>query len=124
VRPRPRVLVVDDDPDIRKLIASAFEDVNYVVAQAVDGATALAECRLRDPDVIVLDLQMPGMDSAKFLEAYRRIPGTRARIVAVSATPRGAETAATAHADAFLSKPFAIEGLVAAVRRQLGEERS
>ncbi len=95
-----RVLVVEDDAIIR-------------------GTAALAECQRRDPAVILLDLALPGLDGARFADAYRRIPGSSARIVVVSGTDRATETAARIRADAFFSKPFKLEALISLTERLL-----
>jgi DNA-binding response OmpR family regulator len=114
-----RVLVVEDDTSTRDTVMSALSDVGISCLGVPDGTAALAECQRRDPDLIVLDLALPGLDGARFADAYRRIPGSRARIVVVSGTERATETAARIRADAFFSKPFKLEALVALTERLL-----
>jgi DNA-binding response OmpR family regulator len=110
------VLVVEDEPDVRRVVTLALGDAGIDVAAVGDGAAALEECRLRDPAVIVLDLAMPQLDGAQFAVAYRLLPESAARILVMSAMPRAAETSARIRADAYISKPFPIARLVAAVR--------
>lgn len=118
---RPYVLVVDDDPETRLVVSAALEQIDIEIVAVSDGDAAIGQCIRRDPAVIVLDLALPVLDGVKFAEEYRRLPRSNARIIVLSGTPRGAETAARIRANAYIAKPFAIEGLVAAVRRQLGE---
>ena len=114
-----RVLVVEDDTSTRDTVISALGDVGISCLGVPDGTAALAECQRRDPDLIVLDLALPGLDGARFADAYRRIPGSRARIVVVSGTERATETAARIRADAFFSKPVKLEALVSLTERLL-----
>ena len=114
-----RVLVVEDDTSTRDTVISALGDVGISCLGVPDGTAALAECQRRDPDLIVLDLALPGLDGARFADAYRRIPGSHARIVVVSGTERATETAARIRADAFFSKPFQLEALVSLTERLL-----
>jgi len=114
-----RVLVVEDDATTRDTVMSALGDVGISCLGVPDGTAALAECQRRDPDLIVLDLALPGLDGARFADAYRRIPGSRARIIVVSGTDRGTETATRIHADAFFSKPFKLDALISLTERLL-----
>jgi DNA-binding response OmpR family regulator len=116
---RARVLVVEDDASTRDSVMSALGDVGISCLGLPDGTAALAECQRRDPDLIVLDLALPGLDGARFADAYRRIPGSRARIIVVSGTERGTETAARIRADAFFSKPFKLDALVSLTEQLL-----
>jgi DNA-binding response OmpR family regulator len=114
----PRVLVVEDDDDLRSLVGSALADAGYAAVEAADGAAALAACQERDPAVILLDLAMPHLGGEAFADAYRRGTG-RARIIVMSGTPTGGEISARMRAAVFLSKPFDLEKLLGAVRRVL-----
>jgi DNA-binding response OmpR family regulator len=114
-------LVVEDDHPTRESVVSALRDAGISSVGVPDGTEALAACQRRDPDLVVLDLALPGLDGARFADAYRRIPGSSARIIVISATDRGSETAARIRADAFLSKPFQLDALVALAERLLGE---
>jgi DNA-binding response OmpR family regulator len=113
-----RVLIVEDDDDLRSVIGSAVADAGYTAVEAADGAAALAACEERDPDVVLLDLNMPRLGGQAFAEAYRRGRG-QAKIIVMSGTATGGEISAQVRAAAFLSKPFEIEKLLGAVRRVL-----
>jgi DNA-binding response OmpR family regulator len=114
----PRVLVVEDDDDLRGLIGSALAEAGYALVEAADGVSALAACAERDPDVVLLDLNMPRMGGEAFAEAYRRGTG-RAKIIVVSGATSGGEISARLHAAMFLSKPFDLARLMGAVTRVL-----
>jgi len=112
----PRVLVVEDDDDLRSVISSALADAGYAPAEAADGAAALAACAERDPAVILLDLALPRLGGQAFADAYRRGAG-RAKIIVMTGAPSGGEISARLHAAVFLSKPFDLEELLLAVKR-------
>jgi len=125
-----RILVVDDEPDIREVCALALREAGHQVVLADNGASALHIHRLKPQDVVVLDLFMPvmdGVETAKRLRACERPP----KIVAVSAgwrvTSRRREDdgsdalheAEAVGADIMLPKPFDPDDLVRAVNELL-----
>jgi len=112
------VLVVEDDDELRSLIRTALADEGYVAVEAADGAAALAACAERDPDVILLDLLLPGLGGQAFADAYRRGLG-RAKIIVTSGATRGGEESARMRAAVFLSKPFGLDEMLSAVKRVL-----
>jgi DNA-binding response OmpR family regulator len=73
----PRVLVVDDDPDIVGAVSEALHDDGYQVETATDGPTALKSVLDAPPDLIVLDVRMPELNGWKFCEIVRRQSHTR-----------------------------------------------
>lgn len=116
----PRVLVVDDEAVIRQLIAINLELEGFEVHEAVDGLDALDKARALDPDVVTLDVMMPGLDGIATARRLRTDPATsRARIVLISARTRPAdvERGEDAGADAYVTKPFDPDEVVDAVRR-------
>ncbi len=116
---RQRVLVVDDDEPIRNVVADVLSDEGYDVSLAVDGSEALTSCRESCPDLILLDLNMPGVDGRGFLAAYRLQEGRHAPVVVFSAVSNAHREARDIVADGFLRKPFLIADLAATVRRHL-----
>jgi CheY-like chemotaxis protein len=114
-----RILVVEDDPDVRDLITSTLEDLDFSVEAAVDGLEALLHVTTSPPDLILLDLRMPRMNGREFADRYHALPGPRAPIVVVSAASDSQVQAADLGATAWLGKPFALVDLVALVRRHL-----
>jgi two-component system OmpR family response regulator len=114
----PRVLIVEDDDDLRTLIGLALSDAGYAAVEAADGAAALKVCEERDPDVVLLDLNMPRLGGKEFADAYRRGLG-HAKFIVMSGAESGGETSGRMHASVFLSKPFELDKLVGAVRHVL-----
>jgi CheY-like chemotaxis protein len=119
----PRVLVVDDEAVIRQLIVINLELEGFEVHEAVDGLDALGKARELDPDVVTLDVMMPGLDGVSTARRLRSDPLTsRARIVLISARTRPAdlEQGVDAGADEYVIKPFDPDDVVEAVRRLAG----
>ncbi len=109
--PDARVLVVDDDPDMRDTVAAALETEGYAVRCAENGAQALALMRGYLPEAIVLDLSMPVMTGWELLEAVharrdlRKVP---VLVLSAMGAPVGVE---------HLSKPVRLEELLATLDR-------
>ena len=112
-----RVLVVDDDPPLQRMLARTLTAEGFAVAVAADGGAALAEAERSAPDVIVLDVAMPGMDG---LAVCRRLRAKGVRTPVLMLTARDAVpdrvAGLQAGADDYLVKPFATEELVARIR--------
>jgi DNA-binding response OmpR family regulator len=113
-RPAGRVLVADDDRQIREFVRVALEDEGYEVLTAADGASALALALAAPPDVILLDLNMPVMDGWRFAAAYRGAAG-RAPIVVLTAAADAARRRHEIGAVAWLGKPFDLDELLRVV---------
>ncbi len=108
-----RVLVVDDDPHIVRMLAATFEGEGYAVDTAAHGLEALHRACQRMPNVVVLDLRMPVMDGHRFIATWRQL--ATAPIVAISARERQS-TAEELGVEAFLPKPFELDALIEAVK--------
>jgi len=119
-RPRPRVLLVEDDESIQQFVEMALSDEGYQVACAGDGADALAAIERHHPALILLDLRMPGMDGWCFAHAYRQAPGPKAPVVLLTAARDPAGQALALRADGFLAKPFELAELLDLVGRLAG----
>ena len=114
-----RVLVIDDEPQVRATIAEALALEGYHVTEAGNGAEALALLRTTQPDVIVLDLWMPIMDGWEFRKAQAQAhPGIP--LVVLSALDLSHERLAELRADALVSKPFDLDQLYDAVAKAAG----
>jgi CheY-like chemotaxis protein len=114
-----RILVVEDDTDLRRSLAEVLEDEGCEVACARDGVEALRHLEGPAPQAILLDLTMPGMDGWTFRSRQRSDPRLAAiPTVVISAAygsdGRGVEGLAP---DAFLAKPFDLGSLIAALKR-------
>jgi two-component system, OmpR family, response regulator MprA len=114
---RDLVLVVDDDEDVRTSLAEAFDYEGYDVLAAADGRAALDLVEDADPDVVVLDVQMPVLDG---LETCRRLRSRHRDVPVLLLTARAfigdRVSGLDAGADDYLVKPFALEELLARVR--------
>lgn len=117
--PVPEVLVVDDDEIIRGMLAFLLEGDGHSVDQAADGAEALEVLRMRQPDCMVLDLMMPGVDGLGVLRHRRDeglAPHTRVIVLTAKSGTEDAVWCWEAGADEFLTKPFDPERLLRLVR--------
>lgn len=112
-----KVLVVDDEAEIRSLIAMALQEEGYEVVDAPHGAAALSLVERERPDVILLDLRMPIMDGWQFARAYHARPGPHAPIIVITAARSARESARPINAAAVLAKPFDLDDLLAAIRQ-------
>jgi len=111
------VLVVDDDAMIVELLETALEDEGYVVLAAV-GADALSLAHEQQPDVILLDINMPGMDGVEVSRRLRDDPTTeRIPIIVMSAQDRLRATGPLMPVNDRLPKPFEIQTLYEKVAR-------
>ena len=111
----PEVLIVDDDPDIRGLLGFALEDAGFEVREASDGATALAELEEDAPDLMVLDVMMPGIDGFGVLRAMRQrqlARGTRVLLLTCKTEERDYLRGWELGAHEYLTKPFDPDGLI------------
>jgi two-component system OmpR family response regulator len=114
-RARP-ILIVDDDNDILAAERAVLMDEGFSVREAHDGAEALVALELDPPAMIVLDVQMPGIDGPTFARELRtRLRHVPLVIVTAAADPK--READRCNAEAYLAKPFKAEELLALVRR-------
>jgi len=126
-QPGLRVLVVDDEPAIRKFLRTSLSAQSYVVAEAADGPSALAALQREEFGVLILDLGMPGMDGFEVIRQVRA-SGSAVPIVVLSvrSDEAGKVRALDQGADDYVTKPFGIDELLAriraAVRHRLQQE--
>ena len=115
-----RVLVVDDEPKIVDVVRDYLVDAGYAVSVAGDGATALAHARAQPPDLVVLDLGLPGIDG---LDVARQLQAADPPVPIIMLTARSDEVdrvlGLELGADDYLVKPFSPRELVARVRAVL-----
>ncbi|TME91825.1 MAG: response regulator [Chloroflexi bacterium] len=114
-RPRP-VLIVDDDMETLQAERALLADNGFRVIEARDGGEALRVVQADPPAVVVLDIQMPGVDGPTFARelrmALRRVP-----LIVLTGVADPRREADRCNAEAYLSKPFDAEELVRVVRR-------
>lgn len=118
--PPPRVLVVDDDPGVTSLLRRAFTRSGYAVTEAASGEEALRAARELRPDVVVLDILMPGIDGVEVCRRLRRSDAEVA-ILMLTAKDRTRDqiVGLDAGADDYLVKPFSLAVIAAHVRALL-----
>jgi CheY-like chemotaxis protein len=116
----PQVLVVDDEPDVRWLLAGVLRDKGLEVATAEDGQAALEQISREPPDVILLDLKMPGLNGIQVLEQVKGMaPHMPVVIVTAYGDLPSAVQAMRLGAYDYLTKPFDNDEIVFTVRRAL-----
>ncbi len=121
-----RICIADDDPDIRHLVAYALIDEGHQVTTANDGTEAIELLQRELPDLLVLDVMMPGIDGFEVLrQMQNKDLRDRTRVLMLTAknSERDWEQGYELGADRYMTKPFDPDELVAAVRELLAASR-
>jgi two-component system, cell cycle response regulator len=121
-----KILLIEDDADTRQLLKIRLESEGYTTAFAADAVTALRVARDEKPDLILLDMGLPGGDGVVVMDRLKTFPAlAHIPVIVVSARePTSTEARATeAGAQAYLQKPIDMDQLFAAVRSALGPTR-
>jgi len=113
------ILVVDDEPQLRRVMRTTLTDLGYTVIDAKTGEDALEMLRHDQPDLILLDLNMPGIGGLETCRAIRETSEVPIIILSVRNTEREKVQALDAGADDYVSKPFGIQELLARIRAAL-----
>lgn len=121
-----KILVVEDDPSIRRVVVLALKSGGYAeVKEVADGVAALEAAHRMRPDLVLLDIMLPGMDGFEVCRRFRANPET-ASLAIVMLTARGAERDIVAGLDAgandYVTKPFSKEVLLARIRAALRKD--
>ncbi len=111
----PLILVVDDNDDLRELLAMALGERGYRVALAENGSTALDAIVREKPALILLDMRMPVMDGWAFVREFRERYSRSIPILVMTAAQDARLRTEEVGADAYLGKPFELEDLYRAV---------
>lgn len=114
-----RVLVVDDEDQIRRAVGRALSSRGFLVEQAEDGEQALAAATAFDPDLVVLDLNMPVLDGFAVCRELRRTNTVPILVLSVREDASDKVEALDLGADDYLTKPFSVDELMARVRALL-----
>ena len=115
----PNILVVDDEPQIRRVLRSTLSFRGYTISEAASGEEALERIRKLKPDLILLDVNLPGMSGVEACREIRRFTDAPIIILTVRSAERDKVMALDAGADDYVTKPFGIEELLARVRASL-----
>jgi len=114
-----RILIVDDEPEIVKLLRAYLEQAGYDVVTARDGQEALLVTRHEKPDLIILDLTMPGMDGLEYTRRLRRDKDTPIIMLTARVEETDRIIGLELGADDYVTKPFSPREIVARVRAVL-----
>ena len=119
-RAKKKILLVDDDPAIRKMLGILLTGEGYEVLLAIDGSESIQVVRAAEVDLVLLDLNMPGMDG---WEAYERLAAENPMlpIIVITARPNQSFTAMAAGIGALLEKPLDLPKLFLTIRDLLDE---
>jgi DNA-binding response OmpR family regulator len=122
---KPRILVIEDDPDLRTILKLQLLSQDFEVAEACDGAEGFAAVQARTPDCVILDLMMPVLDGFGFLKRVRSIMAMTdvpIMILTASEDERNKVRGFQYQADAYMNKPYDLEELTAEVKRLLSSK--
>ena len=120
------VLVADDVPDVRELISLTLSPGPYTVVEATDGNMAWALIQEHHPEVVVLDVLMPGRSGLELTQAIRRDPSlasTYVILLSAAAQPAQVQAGLAAGADRYMIKPFSLTEFADAVTEGLARTR-
>ncbi len=124
-----KILIVDNEPDIVELVSYNLEREGFITAKAYDGDTALRKIRIEKPDLIVLDLMLPGVGGLDICKRIRANPAT-SLLPIIMLTAKADEVdkiiGLELGADDYITKPFSVKELTARVRtllRRVGESK-
>ncbi len=121
---RIRVLVVDDEPPIRNVVRGFLERADMQVAEALDGPSAVEQARGFAPDVVVLDIMLPGFDGLEVLRRIRMFADPYVLLLTARTEEVDRIVGLTVGADDYLTKPFSPRELVARVQALLRRRRA
>ena len=122
-----KILIVDDSAKIRRTLKSLLADSETEFVECEDGAEALAAYQTHQPDVVLMDLVMPGMDGIQLCDLIRKRPDTHHTPVLILSARNDADSVMRgmeAGADDYLPKPILHHDLVAKVRHMLAQAES
>ena len=120
----PRILVADDDPEIVSLIKRGLTYEGYTVDTAGDGAEALTKVRAEQPDAVILDVMMPGLDGNEVAKRLRQAGDTPILMLTARGTVADKVMGLDSGADDYLVKPFDFDELLARLRALLRRGQS
>ena len=113
------ILVIDDEPQIRKFLRISLVSQGYTVLEAATGAEGLSMAALQQPDVLVLDLGLPDMDGQQALREFREWSNVPVLVLSVRASEAQKVQALDSGANDYVTKPFGIQEFLARIRALL-----
>jgi CheY-like chemotaxis protein len=121
-----RILIVEDHPTMREAMRLVLEGEGFDIDEASDGDQALAAVREERPDLVLLDMSIPGVSGPDVLAAVKKDPdNSKVRVIVVTATgEEGRAAAMEGGADHYFTKPFSPIALLQAVEEVLGPENT
>jgi len=117
---KPRILIVEDDPDLRRILKLQLLSNDFAVVEAEDGAAGFAALQAERPDCIILDLMMPVLDGFGFLKRARSLLALKdipIVILTASEDERHKVRGFQYQADCYMSKPYDLDALTDKVRQ-------
>ncbi len=120
-----RILIVDDEPDIVEAVKMRLENYGYDIIKAINGLEAIEKSKTEKPDLIILDVMMPGLDGFEVCRRIRHDPETSSIPIIFLTVAGGAEhrqRGLQAGAQVYIAKPFESEILVDEVKKLLKEQ--
>src|SRR3990172_1478072 len=118
-----RILVVDDDPEIIGLLKRGLSYEGYTVETAADGTEALAKARDHEPDLVILDVMMPGIDGLEVSKRLRQAGDVPILMLTAKGSVTDIVAGLGSGADDYLVKPFAFDELLARVKARLRQRQ-
>ena len=118
------ILVIDDEPQIRKFLRISLVSQGYTVLEAATGAEGLSQAALNKPDVMVLDLGLPDMDGQQVLCEFREWSTAPVLVLSVRASEAQKVQALDSGANDYVTKPFGIQEFLARIRALLRQAPS
>lgn len=113
MKERPRVLIVDDDQDVRTLLELALSHAGFQVFSAPNGSSALLQLRVVQPDLVILDVLMPEPDGWRTLQQIREFSSVPILILTALTAPDVKQQCLAQGADSYLTKPIDVQNLQA-----------
>ena len=118
--PRGKILIVDDEPEIRSSLLGVLQDEGFLIETAQDAEQCLEKVRTTKPDVVLLDIWMPGRDGVQILSELKEIdPNLPVIVISGHATIQNALDATRKGAFDFIEKPFQVESILLSIDRAL-----
>jgi len=122
--PKPKILVIDDEQSIRKLVSAYLRTEGYEVYTASDGTSGLRAARAYKPDLVVLDIMLPGMNGVELLSQLRRESDVYVIMLTAKAEETDKIVGLSVGADDYVTKPFSPRELVARIKAALRRQYS